>query len=396
MSFLKKYNFRNYYDFSAALILLILPFSAALPNLLLIPLVLLIGFHYKKFKPVYSAPFILFAIAVFIIEGLALFNQSLFPEIRTFSKYLLILLLYILYTQVEQKKYCEIAFLVSVSIVVLLSLFSILNYQIVHPDFVLSNGSIVNELLFIGRPYLGFLLVLGVFIGLKNGEKSNKKYLYYILALGFAFFSIYMAARLSVALNSFLIFLFLVRTKRLSKQVKIGGVFVVGLFLSLLFYSSENLRSRIRIQDNFESSVQAITKWEPRFTIWPCATQIIENDMDLFTGFGSYDLVVEKLTACYGSTIQNKSKRAYFLKAKFKPHNQFLDFLLLGGVIPFLLLVSVFPVVLFSKASFELKLLYLLFLALFMIESMLHRQLIAYLFGIFVALYSNRDLKKVT
>lgn len=390
MSFLKKHSFQNYYDLTAALLLLILPFSAAIPNLLLVPLALLIGHHYKKLKPVRSTPFILFAIAVLIIEGLALYNQSLFPEIRTFSKYALILLLFLLYTQVEQKIYCEVAFLVSTSAVVLLSFFSILTYQLAHPDFIFSNGSIVNELLLMGRPYLGFSLVLAVFISLKNAETLSPKFIYYLLAISLTLFSVYMAARLSILLNCFLIFLFLVRTKYLSKTAKIGSVFLACFALGLLLYNSENLRSRIRIQENVESSIQSIMGWEPRFTIWPCAVQIIENDMNLWTGFGSYDLVIEKLTACYSTNIQNDSKRTYFLKAEFKPHNQFLDFLLLGGIFPFLLLISIFPVVFFSKGSFEMKIFFLLFLALFMIESMLHRQFITYLFGIFAALYTRK------
>lgn len=385
-----KENSQQITDYLAALLVFLLPLSTALPNIFLIPLVLIIGINYKKIKWTKSYPFLFLAGSILVIAILGVYNKSFLDEIDLFSKYFLILFLFFFYTQVKNKKYCEYAFLISVFIAFLLSSFAIGKQLMENPNFLLDSGDIVNKLLLLERPYFGFMLVLSIFICLKNAEKSTRKYTYYLLATLFAAFTIYISARLAMGLIGLLFFIYLFKSTKIHRKTKIWS----GILLTLLFLISmglsNNLVSRMHIKEDLDKTIHLIKVYEPRFEIWPCAIDIVQNGTNLITGLKSYQEVEKQLTQCYHQ-IERKGKRQYYLKARFNSHNQFLSFLLLGGVIPFLLLIAMFVQAFHSKKnSFELKLLFFLFLAFFLVENVLYRQLGCYLFGIFVALYSTK------
>lgn len=385
-----KENAQQITDYLAAFLVFVLPFSTALPNILLIPLILIIGLNFRRIKWTKSYPFLFFGMAISILIVLALYNKTFLDEIDLFSKYFLILFLFILFTQVTNKKYCEYALLLGLIIAMLISSFSIGKQLLENPDFLLDSGKIVNKLLLLERPYFGFMLTVGIFICLKNAEKSSRKYIYYLFSVFFAAFTIYISARLAMGLIGLLFFTYLFKSTQIHRKTKIS----FGILLALLFIISmglsNNLMSRMHIKDDLDKTIHLIKVYEPRFVIWPCAVDIALNEMNFLTGLKSNEEVEQQLTQCY-SQIEREGKRQYYLKARFNSHNQFLCFLLLGGIVPFLLLISMFSYTFLSKKnSFELKVLFFLFLSFFMVENVLHRQLGCYLFGIFVALYSTK------
>src|SRR5690606_12227752 len=99
-------------DFCAALIVLLLPFSSALPNLLLIPLLILVIINYKKFQWKMGGAMYIYGATILFLAIISFFKGSFLDDAERYSKYFLMLLLFVLYTQVENKKYSEYALLV--------------------------------------------------------------------------------------------------------------------------------------------------------------------------------------------------------------------------------------------------------------------------------------------
>lgn len=386
-------NGQNLIDICAALIIVILSFSTALPNLLLIPLGILVLFNFRNFKWVKSIPLLLISISFLFLIVLGAFHPNFWNASGLYSRYLLVPLLFLLFSQVKNKKYCEYGLVFGVFVVMLVSAIQVIKYTLENPGFLLDVGAIVNDLLLLDRPYFGFLLTLTVFICLKNAEKSKRKYDYYLLSILFAAFSIYISARLSIVLICLLFFIFLFKNKEVHRKIKIwlglGMVLLFAVFMGL----SDNLVSRMHLENDWNRTVHLVKDKEPRIVIWPCAIKISQEKMNLLTGWMNPKTVENELVGCYRESIVNRpDKQSYYLSARFNTHNQFLGFFLLGGIIPLLLLIGMFFFAFVSnKNSFELKLLFLLFLAFFLVENVFYRQLGCYLFGIFVALYSNQN-----
>ncbi len=380
-------------DFCAALIVLFLPISAAIPNLLLIPLAIIVILTFKSYVAVKPKHLLAFSISIIVILILGVLNSNFIEGITIYSRYLIVLLVLALFSQVKNKSQLEHFFIAGVLIAVLGSSVAIGIKLFKNAAFLLDAGSEVNRLLWADRPYLGFMLTICVFYCLKIAENRPKRIWYYILAFIFILFNIYISARLSIILSIILIFTFLYRSTYFNLKTKYIATFMLlGLFVSAISIS-DNISSRMHKTNDMELSWHLIKDYEPRLIIWPCAIEIIQKEKVLLKGLGSYQDVKNKLVDCYGDNIKkNKEKRDYYVKSKFNTHNQFLDFLLVGGVVPFILLIYTFLSGCFSKNNaFELKFILALFLAFFFVENVLHRQLGVYLFSIFIALYSNKN-----
>lgn len=378
-------------DFCAALIVLLLPFSEAIPNLLLIPMAILVAVNYKNFRWKPNRAMYIYTGAIIVLSVFAVFKGSFLEDWNRYSKYFLVLLLFVLYTQVENKKYSEYALLIGTFIAMAISAIQVGAYMWDNPGYLLDVGEKVNELLLLERPYFGVLLFLSIFICLKNAEKSLRKYDYYLLGLVFTAFSIFISARLAIGLGCLLFFIYLFRSRDFRRRGKIGLALVLAFLFALSMGLSDNLMSRMHMGKKFEKAVEQIKLGEPRFIIWPCASEIIQNDMNLMTGLESYGEMEDKLVDCYSeATKRDKVWQAYYIDRKFNTHNQFIDFLMIGGVLPFVLLIFMFVQPWLSKKiDFDIKVLFFLFFAFFVVENVLHRQLGCYLFGIFVTLYYN-------
>ncbi len=371
------------------LFVFMLPLSRAIPTILLIPLLLALFFNYrslilKKFIPV----LLLLAAAVWLLI-IALINHSFGQDRSIFSRFLLLFFIFFTCSQVPLKKrlFIEYAFLSGMLIAIIGSSINI-GIELYHnPSFMLANGGLINQILWLERPYFGFMMTLSLFICLKNAE-NRKQHKFYILAILFYAFTLYISARLATGLSTLLILLFLLKNTRIKGKYKLWGgvIFMALLFIGIGFNNS--FTARLKLGDNLTQSIKKFEDYEPRFVIWPCSYHIITHKMNLFTGLKSSEKVEHELVSCYQHSITKKSKRTYYLHEKFNSHNQFIGFFLLGGIFPFLLLVSVFLWGwFFTNISYQTKIILLLFFVFFMVENVLARQLGCYLFGTFVALY---------
>lgn len=386
-------NYQKSFDLISALLVFFLPISTALPNILLIPLALLVIVNFRKIKPIKSKAIFYFGCSPAFIIVLAIFKGSFLADIDSYTKYFSFFLLLFLFGQVKYLKIIEYSFLTGIFVALIGSSIAVGIHTYENPGFLLDSGGIVNDLLWLERPYFGIMLSLGVFICLKNAEKFRRND-YYLLALLFIGFSVYISARLSILLNCLLIFIFLLRSYRIQRGTKIWTGIVLVLLIGVAMGLSDNLMSRMKITNSWEKTTEKIIEYEPRFIIWPCAIEVMQNDWNVFTGLESFEEVEQKLTACYARTIdkEKEGKLNYYLERKFNTHNQFLDFLLIGGILPFIILLLTFFYVWFSRNyTAEMKIVFLIFFAFFLVENAFHRQLGSFLIGIFMVLYRKKE-----
>ncbi|MFC0578626.1 O-antigen ligase family protein [Mesonia mobilis] len=382
---------QNFYDFLCGLFLFFIPISVALPNILLPFLGVLFILNFRNINKIIPRYLLMFFFTIMIIFLRSYFFSNNIDS-SIFLKFSMIFVIFIFFTQAKNIKYLEYAFLGGIFTAVIGSSLEIWLYILEHPDFLLANGSLVNELLWLERPYFGFLNTLGLYICLNNARKSKGRYDYYILAIILLAFNIYISARLGILLCALIMFVFLIKNHNIKKYHKLGFGIAAIVTIFIAMGLSDNLLERMKITNDIDKTKHLLKVYEPRFVIWPCSYEIVSNKMNLFIGLGNYKNVESELANCYSSTIKNPSKKEYYLLKRFNTHNQFLDFLLVGGIIPFILLLSVFWIGWFSNGTFEVKVILILFFAFFMVENVLHRQLGCYLFGIFTALYSRRTL----
>ncbi len=377
-------------DLFAGLLMFVMPLSMALPNIVLGLLAISVLFHYKTLRQPWPQAVTLFGSAIFILLLLFFLNYSA-EDWGVYLRYLLAFLLLLLFLQVRDQRLVKFFFLAGLGIAVVGSSIAIGLYKIEHPEFVLDIGDQINELLWMERPYFGFMLALGVFVCMNLLGTFRRSYFLSIPIIVFVSFLIYISARLGILLSIGVLLLFFVKSKKISiwRKIWLGSSFLLLTILALTF--SKGLMSRMHLDKNIDNKWAWIKDYEPRFVIWPCAVQVLKNDTSWLTGAQNYDHSENLLTSCYGQNITKADKREYFLKKRFNTHNQFLDFFLIGGILPFLLLLSVFASVWFSKKyPFETKVLFLMFFAFFFVENVLYRQMGCYLFGTFAALYLNK------
>ncbi|PZD79108.1 O-antigen ligase [Mesonia sp. K7] len=381
----------NIYDIIASVLVLMLPLSKALPNLLLIPLGVVFLFRLKRndYSYIKSKTILLYFASIAVLTLFSFLKGTFIDDIAYFGRMYIVLLFFLFFTQVKKVKYIELAFLLGVIIAVGISIINIFVEYQSNPEFVLANNATVNEVLLLERPYFGIVLALGTFIALKYTETRKSNLEGYILAVVFTAFAVYISARLGILMCLLLIVIYTIRLSKRNKNTTLGIGIGLTLLIALAFGLSNNLQKRMFIDNDFERTKKMVVDTEPRFVIWPCIFEKMAHPTIIAFGHKNKQEIEDELVKCYDKTIDyNESKRVYYLKAKFNTHNQFLDFAMLGGYLPAILLLLAFLVSFFSrKISFELKVILTLFFMFFIVENVLQRQLGAFLFGIFVALY---------
>ncbi|MFM9401186.1 O-antigen ligase family protein [Myroides odoratimimus] len=263
---------------------------------------------------------------------------------------------------------------------------NIYKYFIGSDEFNMSTGGHIDPMLIVARPYLGFMLNIGIILSLYmfSKIKSRVRYLYLGSALLFVCYMMFIAIRIqlvSLACIGVIYFIFYNKIKVLYK---------LGLLILLLFFSigiisvSPTLRNRFEVDTLIGTNViDKLAEKEPRIVIWRCASSIVkEEGFSPIVGIGNIGIIDNKLAQCYDDSTHDNKMRQYFLDALFNTHNQFIEYYLLSGAIGVLLLFSLFfrTAVIVRKNFFSIGLLVCLFNFCF-VENLLDRQLGAYLFG---------------
>lgn len=383
------------YNFLFVLLCFIIPISGlakAVPNILIIALVVLFPFHSSRNAIKSIKRELLFLLLFILIIALNTLLFQRFEDMNIISRLVFIPLLLVLATPVKNFKACLSSFVIGAFFILLMSSIQ-MGLTSLESKVELVNGAKISEFLMGERPYLGFIYLISVCFSVYLGVNTNHKYLrilYISLAVLFAAFIFIIAARiaaLSVVLGLVLsLFYFLRKIK--NKAMLLIGISVFGF---LIYGLSGNMIKRFYVGNEYVNVITA----DPRYYIWDCVIQISSgNTSDMLFGKGYYG-VENELVECY--TTKNNfleaEQQQWFIDSRFNTHNQFFDIFLSQGLFAILLLCFFFLYLAFisRKSFFMLSLVLFLFL-FFMVENVLTRQLGCMLVG-FVLCFILRQHK---
>ncbi|MDH0659056.1 MULTISPECIES: O-antigen ligase family protein [unclassified Empedobacter] len=381
-------------SYSLVCLVLILPFSSALSNLLFAIFCATSIIEYFLNNESYKSNNILyiFIFFLFYISIIGLFQGS-YDANKSLWKFLPILLIgsLLIYTKkdlpinrIEKISIISCAFYVLIC-VIRTSLFYYKNSFIPFAN----EGEMVH-ILKIHRPYLGFYVLLNILLCFKftlNSFQKRLKIIYSIIILFMFAFLVLISARLSII--SFIIItliyiIFYLNLNFVNKSI-IGALATLGL--TFLVLSNPNVKERLNY-DNLEILIDQ----EPRFVIWKSVYNIKNNqDFNNIIGYGNYQLIEDYLVINYEQIINKKEKKDYFINEKFNTHSQFYDYLLFGGYIA-LFIFTTFCIMslLITKGNFISFSIIVSFILFFSVENVFHRQLGCYLFIIYYIISLKR------
>lgn len=230
--------------------------------------------------------------------------------------------------------------------------------------------------------YIGMLITISLLIFYKNLLKVyNKSVFIYLIPLIQIIVLIIFNSRSSIYLtiSIFLIDFFIVSRKNKQNRFKISTIlFVSGLITMILVLSG-------RFMEDFKNIISQ-TSNSIRFVIYNCSIDYIKESI-LF-GYPVNE-VQNLLNTCYLES-GNVDLLNLMASNKVNSHNQFLEYFLKGGVFTFIafILVQFFKIYQSIKTK---QVLYcyisIVFFSLFMIESLLTRQVGIYTYTVFEILF---------
>ncbi len=379
------------YDYLCALILVFLPFSNSIPNLLLalLLLVYLINFQFK-YQTSYPKPFLFLSLLIAYLFFQALYNGTFVQDFTFYKKYLYLIILPILFYKVNRLQLLKNAALLTINTTILFSCFKIMQFHANFGYFPFADGWATNYVLVLERPYAGIFSVIGSIISFDLLRKSDKwKYLYaFSLVLSVAFIS-FISIRISILSLLFLFLLYVFLYSKLSFQRKLILFSAMVVSVLVLFSVNKNISKRFFIEKSIEKTIETTKQYEPRVVILGCVKSIIEQpSFSYLFGTDSNTAIQTSLTNCYQETVLDYSRQQWFLYQNFNTHSQFVDLFLLGGFTAILLFGS-FLVFYFIEArnSFNAVAIGVAFISILLIENVFHRQFGCFIFSIFTALY---------
>jgi len=382
-------------DTALTLLVFFIPISKAIPNILLIPVGIFycIGLYYtKQFKPPKFWYLFLLLILSLLINSFIV--DDFINELGIAIKMILGTLIFLIVKQTNQREWVEKAFYLGITISILYSLFQILKFIYYDINFSLGLGEDIYQILLIDRPYLGFSIAVSNAIILYNIRNDLYSKSFYFLCLFFFLYTFLISARLSIILSviSFVHHAFLIIKKIEFKHIAIGILSSI-LILTTLFFSP-SIKERMRIGESFEKTIESLKAYEPRYLIWKCSMELLQNDGIM--SFNSHHNLQQSLDHCYSNKIKKEEKLNFYLETRFNTHNQFFDILLSGGIIAFLIFISMLVMPFLELYHQKSNLIIIgLIIAFFVVENVLLRELGCYLFGIFAALTYKSGEQKV-
>ncbi|MDF0714768.1 hypothetical protein PY092_01290 [Muricauda sp. 334s03] len=238
-------------------------------------------------------------------------------------------------------------------------------------------GGNTQSFLIFERLYFGFMsMIAAVFVYMLC--KTNLKMKYVLLAAIFIV-NFILASRLSfLFLTVFLVYNIYVDLK---SKISFKHIFILLMALSVLTViglKNEGFKKRFFLNSSsIDNYMLQLKIHEPRYAIWRCAFQIAGKEWGKshFIGLDTERELQEKLVDCYGKTIYIKDKRAWFVKARYNTHNQFLHTYLMHGIIGIVLVLILILVYAYSYRGI-LPSMWLLFLIIVfsLVENVLMRQ----------------------
>ena len=387
------FNLEKTYNYLAALICVSIPFmtyAKAFVNICMICLFLIMVVSYNKDKVINIVNQKFFkALTIFLIFIViySLFNGSFFDDFAESRKIAQIILLLILFSFANDKRFLIYGFISGVLVSSLITDLNIVTYYFNSSDLLISKSS-VEDLFITQRLYLGFFVVISIVLlsFLFRTSNRNKQKVFYALLILFFIFTLFLISSRSAILIAFLVFLttIIYQSKSVFTIVVLLASFVI---FSAIIITNKNLSNRfLYSQDSVRTSfIEKIKTHEPRYDIWRFSLQIFdEQNLGLF-GLGTYktqELLVEKY-----KLMPIDKRKNWFIQRNFNTHNQYIDIILSFGFIG-LILFTVFlrEVVLITYNNiYSLNLILSLILFL-VIENLFHRQLGSFILALTIVI----------
>jgi len=382
------------YHYAFALLILLFPFSKALPNIVIGVLAVLLIVDYKNvnFKRLLQGPIVLLYVLLLYLFIKAAINQSLFTEFSIYKKLIILFIMPVLFLKVKDVIFFKTSVLISVLATVIVSFFMALSYYIQFGSLPFTTGETVNTLMVLERPYAGYYAFAGALLSfnlMKHLPKYKKALIACILLC--TIFIVFIAARMSFLSLLLCVPLYLLFYAKISKKIIFGIIGGGALAVLLLFMFNKNIAERFYVN----KSLQTASDYEPRMVIWDCAYHMLSNsNFNSLFGFSSNKIIEDNYLDCYSQKIDNPSKRNWFITTKFNSHNQFNDYLLAHGFIGLLLLSGFMGYLMFyARKSFTYTAITMGLVLFLVVENVLHRQMGCYIFITFATIVG---LSKIT
>ena len=381
----------NIFDIVFSILLFSLSISMAIPNLVLAVLFFVFLFKRDKIKVVKWYTKLLFIVVIYIFLK-ALFFNALVENFSIYKHFLVVLVLSFLIYNIKNIATVIKGSIFGIFLGVMVALFKISNFYFIHKVLPFGNTVEVQDLLLIHRPYFGFMCLITIVLidVLLPKIKSKKEKIFYVI-IGFiiAVFMYIIVARLSLFLLIIYLIIKTINYLKLSLVKSVLGFLTIFILMFGAFSLNKNIKNRLHIEASYSETIKVLKNQEPRFVIWDCFfSQINNKNFNVYFGYNNRKSIQEELNGCYKERIDNVSKRDYYVDTEFNTHNQFFDIFLEGGILGLSLFLALFMFLVYSfRENFNASFILLSFILFFIFENLVHRQLGAYLFGIFIPLF---------
>lgn len=385
------------FDYLFCLLIVIIPISFAIPNLILVLLIVLFLADYKNLKKIDFSP--IKKPAVVLVWSLVLYwyvKDAITQHLtdNKHSLFLLIIILPLLFLKIQNYTRIFVAIVIAGFIIALRASFGLIEYHNAHQQLLPFEGEIINDILNMERPYLGFFSLIAIISSISLAFQYKKyAFLMYAYALLMGFFIFIISARMSSISLLIILLLYLVFYLKTALKNKLIFGFIVLTMVIGVIGINKNIRERLFINANATESVSKFKSYEPRFIIWPCAYDIIQSsDFNHLFGISSEKKIEDLLALGYNKKITNKFRADYYVTIKLNTHNQFLGTYLNSGIIGSILLLGFLVLQIKANRKDFIKTAMVVVLLLFLIvENVLYRQMGVYLFALIIAI-SNTNL----
>lgn len=389
------------FDYIFAGLIMVLPFSNAIPNIILGVLILiaLINVNKSYFKNYFKSPYFILTLLFSYIFCQAIFNQTFIVDIEFYKKYCYLIIVPFLFLKVRNINFLKLVSLIVINFTVIISICKIGKFYYFFKFLPFSDGWSTNAVLVLERPYMGIFCVIGAILSFEQLVlKSKGKYLFilsFLLCVSFIFF---ISIRISIITILILFFIYGFFYYNVSwKRKFLYGLALFSVFISMFFLNT-NISKRFFVDENLAKTVQTFNQMEPRVIIWNCAQEITNQDtFSVLFGTYSYTNIRESLVNCYSRTLVDNSRRNWFVETSYNSHSQFIDFYLIGGLIGLFLFIFFFIRSIYNKRSDFCSIAIIVSFILFLtIENVFHRQFGCLIFTIFTSLFliKNKSLEK--
>lgn len=367
---------------SLLLVALTLPYSIGLTNAAvgLLALSWLVSGNYaSKVKATFTNKLVLFFCSVFLIQVVGLlYTSNLEDGLGKLERKAALFVFPFLLAGSERLEQRHVQAVVAAFIFSCVGMAAYASYELLFTHGVYGSQpgltELIDEILDMHHAYSGLYLVFAVaascFLVLSRESCLGRKgkVLFAVLAVFLYAFLIVLAARTAV-LTSFLLFVGAVVYYLLHRRKKsfVMGAMLASIALAFLVLSLPNTRSKIADFQRLQGVHSPLT---PRLIKWGCCFTVLEEQAAWVLGVGTGD-VQDHLQQCYSE------EKFWGERYDLNAHNEYLEEFVRHGVVGLLLFLASLLVP-FAMSLRRGKMLYLIFLTVFMVgivtESMLSRQ----------------------